>query len=480
MADTNQYDVVIIGAGPGGYVAAIRAVRLGLKTAIIEREALGGICLNWGCIPTKALLESAHLFEKIRFADRAGIKVSDATVDFKAVIERSRSVADQMSKGVDYLMRKNNIDVIRGSASFVDSSKISVSAADGSLTEIAASRFVIAVGARARALRGIAIDEDRIISYRQAMRLTECPKRLCIVGAGAIGIEYADFYRSMGAEVTILEAQPNILPIEDHEISTELAKSFQSRGITIYTGARIESATASNERVDVSFIDQAGSVKQESFDRLLIATGIIANTDGLNLSSVGVNLSADRIAVNRMFQTSNPAIYAIGDCIEGPALAHVASQEGIHAIEAIYVSLRQAGMVTSGPSVMYEPMQYDWIPSCTYCHPEVGSAGLTEAKAKEQGFDVLVGKFPFRALGRARASGESEGFVKIIVDKKYHRLLGIHIIGSQATEMLSEVVVAASGELLADDLARTIHAHPTLSEGIMEAASAAIGMAIHI
>lgn len=476
----SDYDVVVLGAGPGGYVAAIRAARLGLKTAVVEREHLGGVCLNWGCIPTKALLESAHLLEKMRFADSAGIRVQSVEADFPAIIQRSRNIANQMSRGVDYLMRKNHIDVISGTASFVDSFHISVSKEGEADRLIEASRFIVAVGARARSLPGITIDEDRILSYRKAMLLEETPRRLCIVGAGAIGVEYADFYRSMGSEVTILEALPQILPAEDQEISTLLTKSFRDRGIVIHTGARITQARPHDSGVDVTFTDQAGEEKKEVFDRLLLAAGITANTDGLNLQAVNVDLERDRIRVNRSFQSSNPTIYAIGDCIPGPALAHVASHEGIHAAEAVYLSLREHGLISKGPDIDYEAMKYEWVPSCTYCHPEVASAGLTEAKAKEQGYDVTVGRFPFRALGRARASGDSEGFVKIVVDRTYHRLLGIHIIGPHATEMLSEVVVAAEGELLADTLARTIHAHPTFSEGIMEAAAEAIGQAIHI
>jgi dihydrolipoamide dehydrogenase len=475
----SQYDLVVIGAGPGGYVAAIRAARLGLKTAIVERENLGGVCLNWGCIPTKALLESAHLFEKIRFADRSGIRVENAAVDFGAIIKRSRDVAMQMSNGVDYLMRKNQIDVIQGHASFIDSSRISVSH-EGNDRIVEARRFIVATGARARSLPGMEIDEDRIISYRKAMLLEERPARLCIVGAGAIGVEYADFYRTMGSEVTILEAMPNILPVEDEEISNHLAASFQKRGIVIHTGARISQVRSHQNGIDLTFTDKGGEERRESFDRLLLAAGITANTDRLNLEAVHVELDRDRIRVNRSFQSSNPSIYAIGDCIPGPALAHVASHEGIHAAEAVYLSLRQSGVIKTGPELEYEPMRYEWIPSCTYCYPEVASAGLSEKKARESGYEVLVGRFPFRALGRARASGESEGFVKVVVDKAYHRLLGIHIIGPHATEMLSEAVVAAEGELLADSLARTIHAHPTLSEGIMEAAAVAIGQPINI
>jgi dihydrolipoamide dehydrogenase len=460
-------------------VAAIRAARLGLKTAIVERENLGGVCLNWGCIPTKALLESAHLFEKIRFADRSGIRVENAAVDFGAIIKRSRDVAMQMSNGVDYLMRKNQIDVIQGHASFIDSSRISVSH-EGNDRIVEARRFIVATGARARSLPGMEIDEDRIISYRKAMLLEERPARLCIVGAGAIGVEYADFYRTMGSEVTILEAMPNILPVEDEEISNHLAASFQKRGIVIHTGARISQVRSHQNGIDLTFTDKGGEERRESFDRLLLAAGITANTDRLNLEAVHVELDRDRIRVNRSFQSSNPSIYAIGDCIPGPALAHVASHEGIHAAEAVYLSLRQSGVIKTGPELEYEPMRYEWIPSCIYCYPEVASAGLSEKKARESGYEVLVGRFPFRALGRARASGESEGFVKVVVDKAYHRLLGIHIIGPHATEMLSEAVVAAEGELLADSLARTIHAHPTLSEGIMEAAAVAIGQPINI
>lgn len=474
-----KYDLVVIGSGPGGYVAAIRGSRLGLKTAVVERENLGGVCLNWGCIPTKTLLESAHLFDKIRTAEKSGIRVKGAEVDFPAVIARSRSVAGQMSKGVDYLMRKNKIDVIPGHASFLDGNTIVVKG-EGNEQKVEARRFIVAVGAHARSLPGLEIDDDRIMSYRKAMMLEAMPKRLCVVGAGAIGVEYSDFYRTLGSEVMLVEALPRILPIEDEEVSALLDKSFRDRGIAIHTGAKVLRADKKKNGVEVTIQDREGKETTETFDRVLVAAGIKANTGDLNLEAAHVDLDRDRIRVNRRFQSSNPGIYAIGDCIPGPALAHVASHEGIHAAEAVYLSLKEGGVIQGGADVHFAPMKYDWIPSCTYCHPEVASAGMTEKKAKDQGYEILVGRFPFRALGRARASGESEGFVKVVVNRADHRLLGIHIIGSNATELLSEGVVAAEGELLADTLARTIHAHPTLSEGIMEAAAEAIGEAINI
>ncbi|MFN3605281.1 MAG: dihydrolipoyl dehydrogenase [Leptonema sp. (in: bacteria)] len=479
-----NYDLVIIGSGPGGYVAAIRSAQLGLKTAIIEKSELGGICLNWGCIPTKALLDSAHLLQKIQQSEEFGISVESYKVDFSKIIQRSRNVANQMSKGVQYLMKKNNIDVYAGYGMFKDTHTIVVYK-DESLKEIVeelkTKKTILAIGARARELPNIPIDGEFVIDYKKAMSLQRIPKKLLVIGAGAIGIEFSDFYCSLGSDVTIIEILPQILPNEDEEIAKVLENSFKKRNIKIFTNSSIQNIEKNSNSVMVEFLDKDQKLHKEEFEKILLATGIIANTDKMNLSTVFVDLIKDKIKVNHYYQTSNPDIYAIGDCIPTPALAHVASFEGIKAVEALYLSLRKENKLnqTEKFSIQFEPLDYSLIPFCTYSNPEVASFGLTEKKAKEQGYSVSVGRFPLQASGRARASGESEGLAKVVIDKKYQKILGIHIIGKNATEIITEGLLAAKSELLAENIANTIHPHPTISEILMEAAADSYGEAIN-
>lgn len=470
----SRYHVVVIGAGPGGYVAAIRAAQLGYSVAIVEREKLGGICLNWGCIPTKSLLESAHRLEDMRRAAEFGLKINgDVSPDFDAVIARSRGIADEMSRGVEYLMKKNKLTVIYGSARFVDHFKIEVTNGE-ERSEIEADRFIVATGARSRSLPGMQIDGKRIVGYREAMTQSKIPARLCVVGAGAIGVEFADFYASMGSEVTLLEAMPHVLPLEDEEVAKVLARSFQKRNIKILTGVRVQEAVVNGETISVQYTDAKAEKQKADFDLVLSAAGVAANTDGLGLEELGVRMSRDRVVVNDHYQTSIANIYAIGDCIPGPALAHVASIEGIRAAEAMKYG------ATHETDTKYEPVNYDLIPSCTYCHPEVASVGLTEKGALEKGLEVKIGRFPFTASGRAKAMGDTTGFVKIIADKRFGQIVGAHIIGPGATELISEITLGASMELLPENFARTVHAHPTLAEGVMEAAADVLGEAINI
>lgn len=480
-----HYDLIIIGSGPGGYVAAIRASQLGLKTAIVEKSELGGICLNWGCIPTKALLDSAHLYEKIKNAEKYGILLENPKIDFNKIIQRSRNVANQMSKGVQYLMNKNHIDVYQGFGMFKDSHTISVYKDETlreKLQELSTKKTILAVGGRAKELNNIQFDQELVIDYKKAMTLEKIPEKLLVIGAGAIGIEFSDFYNSLGSKVTILEILPQILPNEDEEISKELEKSFRKRNINIFTEAKIQSIQKNPNSVIVEFLDKNQKLYKEEFDKILLSVGIIANTDKINLNTVFVDTVKDKIKVNNFYQTSNPDIYAIGDCIPTPALAHVASFEGIKAVEGIYLSLKKENKINlqNSHNLYYEPLDYSLIPFCTYCNPEIASFGLTEKKAKEKGYSILVGKFPLQASGRARASGDSEGFAKVIIDQKYHRILGMHIIGKNATEIIAEGILAAKSELLVEDIARTIHAHPTFSEILMEASANSIGEAINI
>ncbi|MCR9142441.1 MAG: dihydrolipoyl dehydrogenase [bacterium] len=471
----SRYHVVVIGAGPGGYVAAIRAAQLGYSTAIVERERLGGICLNWGCIPTKSLLESAHRLEDIRQASDFGLRISgEIAPDFQAVIQRSRGIADEMSRGVEYLMKKNKLTVISGEARFIDHFKIEVTNGEGEKSEIEADRFIVATGARSRSLPGIPIDGKKIVGYREAMVQEKLPGRLCIVGAGAIGVEFADFYTSMGSEVTLLEAMPHILPLEDEEVAKVLARSFQKRNIKIQTGVRVQEAQVDGDIVKVKYTDAKSEGQSAEFDLVLSAAGVAANTDGLGLEELGVRMSRDRVVVNDHYQTSIANIYAIGDCIPGPALAHVASIEGVRAAEAMKYGANHE------TDTKYEPVNYDLIPSCTYCHPEVASVGLTEKGALEKGLEVKIGRFPFTASGRAKAMGDTTGFIKIIADEKFGQIVGAHIIGPGATELISEITLGASMELLPENFARTVHAHPTLAEGVMEAAADVLGEAINI
>lgn len=479
----NSYDVVVIGSGPGGYVAAIRASQLGLKTAIIEKSELGGVCLNWGCIPTKALLESAHLFQKIHKSKEMGIIVDNAKIDFTKMIEHSRKVANTMSRGVDYLMKKNKIDVYNGYGVFKNTHELQIYK-DETLKEIQqeikTKKTIIATGARAKSLPNIQIDNQYILDYKKAMSLEKQPQSLLIIGAGAIGVEFADIYNSIGTDVTIVELLPQILPNEDEEISKHLENSLKKRNIKIFKSSKVQSINIVNNKVEAEIIDEKSQSHKNQYDQIILAVGIVANTENLRLNEVYVELTKDRIKVNKDYQTSNPDIYAIGDCINTPALAHVASHEGIRAAEHIYIILRKSNQVSTNFEVEYKPINYNWIPSCTYCSPEVASIGLTEKKVKELGYEYIVGKFPYRALGRATASGDNDGFVKVIIGKKYHNILGIHIIGKNATEIIGEGIIASEAELLAGDIAKAVHPHPTISEAIMEAFGNSIGESINI
>lgn len=462
-----NYDIIVVGSGPGGYVTAIRASQLGLKTAIVERESLGGICLNWGCIPTKALLKSANVFEYISHASDYGITVKDSSADFNAMIERSRGVASGMSNGIQFLMKKNKIDVIKGFGAVKAGKKVAVTAEDGTVTEYTADKGVIlATGARSRKLPNIPQDGEKVIGYREAMTLKTQPKKLVVVGSGAIGIEFAYFYNAIGTEVTVIEYMPNIVPIEDEEVSKQLEKSFKKAGVSIMTGASVESVDTSGKGCFVTVKTAKGEEKIEC-DVVLSAVGIETNIEGIGLEEVGIATDKGRVLVNEYYQTNIPGYYAIGDIVPGPALAHVASAEGIICVEKI------AGHHP-------EPLDYGNIPGCTYCSPEVASVGLTEKAAREKGLDIKVGKFPFSASGKASAAGAKDGFVKLIFDAKYGELLGAHMIGANVTEMIAEIVAIRKLEVTGEALIKTVHPHPTMSEAVMEAAAAAYGEVIHL
>lgn len=462
-----NYDIIVIGSGPGGYVTAIRASQLGLKTAIVERESLGGICLNWGCIPTKALLKSANVFEYISHASDYGITVNDAKHDFSAMIDRSRGVANGMSNGIQFLMKKNKIDVIKGMGAVKAGKKVAVTAEDGTVTEYTADKgVIIATGARSRKLPNIPQDGEKVIGYREAMTLKTQPKKLVVVGSGAIGVEFAYFYNAIGTEVTIIEYMPNIVPIEDEEVSKQLEKSFKKSGISILTNASVESVDTAGKGCVVTVKTAKGEEKIEC-DVVLSAVGIETNIEGIGLEEVGIATDKGRVLVNDYYQTNIPGYYAIGDIVPGPALAHVASAEGIICVEKI------AGHHP-------EPLDYGNIPGCTYASPEIASVGITEKAAKEKGLDIKVGKFPFSASGKASAAGAKDGFVKLIFDAKYGELLGAHMIGANVTEMIAEIVAIRKLEVTGEALIKTVHPHPTMSEAVMEAAAAAYGEVIHL
>ncbi|MDA9328740.1 dihydrolipoyl dehydrogenase [Flavobacteriales bacterium] len=461
-----NYDVIVIGSGPGGYVTAIRASQLGLKTAVVERSELGGICLNWGCIPTKALLKSANVFEYIQHAEDYGIKVSGAEVDFSAMIKRSRGVADGMSKGIQFLMKKNKIDVITGTGKLKAGKKLDVTDADGKVTEYSADSIIVATGARSRQLPNLPQDGKKIIGYRDAMVLKKQPKSMIIVGSGAIGVEFAYFYNSIGTDVTVVEFLPNIVPNEDIDVSKALEKSFKKQGIKIMTKSAVESVDTSGDICKVSVKTEKGEEIIEA-EIVLSAVGIQANIENLGLDDAGIVVDAGKIIVDDFYQTNIPGYYAIGDVIPGPALAHVASAEGITCVEKI------AGMNV-------EAIDYNNVPGCTYSSPEIASVGYTEAKAKEAGYDIKVGKFPFSASGKASAAGTKDGFVKVIYDAKYGEWLGAHFIGANVTEMIAEAVAARKLETTGHDILKTIHPHPTLSEAVMEATAAAYDEVIHL
>lgn len=458
-----QYDVAIIGGGPGGYVAAIRAAQLGKKTVVIEKAALGGICLNWGCIPTKALLKSAEVLRSAQKAKKFGVMVEGVDVDFPAVIGRSRQVAGSLSKGVDFLMKKNEVDVITGSARLAGNRQIHIEGPD----PITAEHVIIATGARPRPMPGVAFDGETIISSKEAMSLESIPESLVIVGAGAIGVEFADFYAAMGSKVTIVEMLSHLLPIEDEEVSSELEKMFKRKKIKALTNTMVEGITVTDNRASVRVKKEGGDTITLEANKVLVAIGVQGNTENLGLDEAGIILEKGWIKTNDYMQTSVAGIYAIGDVAGPPWLAHVASHEGITAVEHL-----------AGLNV--KPMHYDNIPGCTYCTPQVASIGLTERAAREAGYELKIGKFPYRVSGKAMAAGETDGFTKLIYDAKYGELLGAHIIGAEATELIAEIGIARSLEATHETILETIHAHPTLSEMIMEASGLALDRGIHL
>jgi len=460
------YDVIVLGSGPGGYPAAIRASQLGKKVAIVERESLGGICLNWGCIPTKALLKSAQVYEYAKHATTYGINVENPSANFGGVITRSRGVADKMSKGIQFLMKKNKIDVIMGFGKLIAPGKLEITAADGSKKVEEAKNIIVAAGGRARQLPSLPIDGVKIIEYRKAMSLPTQPKSMIICGSGAIGSEFAYFYNSLGTKVTIVEFMPRIVPVEDEDISKELEKQFKKQGMTIMTSSEVLSVDTSGAGVKAKVKTAAGEVILEA-DILLSAVGVVANIENIGLEALGIKTDKGKIIVDAYQQTSVKGIYAIGDCTPGQALAHVASKEGINAAEHL-----------SGHHP--EPLDYNNIPGCTYCSPEIASVGYTEKAAKDAGYEIKVGKFPFIASGKAVASGATEGFVKVIYDAKYGEFLGCHMIGMNVTEIIAEAVVARKLETTAHEILNAVHPHPTMSEGLKEATAAAYGEAIDI
>lgn len=460
------YDVIVIGSGPGGYVAAIRASQLGMKVGVVEKAELGGICLNWGCIPTKALLKSANVFEYIKHAKDYGIDVKEASPDMAAMVKRSRDVAAGMSKGVQFLFKKNKIDQIEGHGKLKKGGKVEVTDAAGKKTDYDAKHIILATGARSRELPALKIDNKKIIGYRDAMVLPFKPQKMLVVGSGAIGVEFAYFYNTIGVEVTIVEFLPRIVPVEDEEVSKQLEKSFKKSGITIYTNSEVTKVDTGGKGCVSTVKTPAGEIKIET-DVVLSAVGVTTNLENLGLEEVGVKNEKGKVIVDAFYKTNVPGVYAIGDITSGPALAHVASAEGIICVENI------AGKKP-------EPLNYNNIPGCTYCSPEIASVGYTEEAAKKAGYEIKVGKFPFTASGKAKAAGAPDGFVKVIFDAKYGEWLGAHMIGANVTEMIAEVVSARKLETTGHDVIKTVHPHPTMSEAIMEAAAAAYGEVIHL
>lgn len=465
------YDIVVLGSGPGGYVAAIRASQLGFKTAIIEKESLGGICLNWGCIPTKALLKSAQVNEYIKHAKDYGIE-ANGSPNFEAVIKRSRGVADKMSRGVQFLMKKNKIDVIMGTGKLKSKGQVEVTAADGTKKTVEGKHIIIATGGRSRELPSLKIDGKKIIGYREAMSLTALPKSMIVVGSGAIGVEFGYFYNSMGTKVTIVEFLPRAVPVEDEEISKELEKNFKKNGITIMTSSEVTSVDAEGKGIKAKVKTPEGEVILEA-DILLSAVGVSANIEGIGLEELTIKTDKGKILVDKYYQTNVPGFYAIGDCVPGQALAHVASKEGIICIENIAFNEKK---YNNRP----EPLDYNNVPGCTYCFPEIASVGYTEKQARDAGLEIKVGKFPLSAAGKASAAGHNEGFVKVIFDAKYGEWLGTHMIGYNVTELIAETVVARKLETTYHEVLNSIHPHPTMSENIKEAIEVAYGEPIHI
>ena len=465
------YDVVVIGSGPGGYVAAIRSSQLGFKTAIIEKESLGGICLNWGCIPTKALLKTAQVYDDIKHAKDFGIEAT-GTINFGAVIKRSRVVADKMSKGVQFLMKKNKIDVVMGFGKIVSKGKIEVTAEDGSKKTVEGKHIIIATGGRSRELPSLKQDGKKVIGYREAMNLPQQPKSIIVVGSGAIGVEFGYFYNSMGTKVTIVEFLPRVVPVEDEEISKELDKNLKKQGIEIMVSSEVTSVDASGPGVKAKVKTPSGEITLEA-DILLSAVGVAANVEGIGLEELGIKVDKNRIVVDKYYQTNVPGIYAIGDCAPGQALAHVASKEGIICVEAIAHNEKKYNHLP-------EAMDYNNVPGCTYCYPEIASVGYTEKQAKDAGYEVKVGKFPLSASGKASAAGHTEGFVKVIFDAKYGEWLGTHMIGYNVTEIIVETVAARKLETTHHEVLNSIHPHPTISESVKDAIEVAYGEAIHL
>ncbi|MFC4740353.1 dihydrolipoyl dehydrogenase [Flavobacterium ponti] len=461
-----KYDIIVLGSGPGGYVTAIRASQLGFKVAVVEKENLGGICLNWGCIPTKALLKSAQVFDYLKHASDYGLKVESFDKDFTAVVKRSRDVADGMSKGVQFLMKKNKIDVIDGFGKLKAGKKVDVTDKDGKTTEYSADNIIIATGARSRELPNLPQDGKKVIGYRQAMTLPEQPKSMIVVGSGAIGVEFAHFYNSMGTDVTIVEFMPNVVPVEDEDISKQFERSLKKAGIKIMLNSSVEKVDTSGKGVKATVKTAKGEETLEA-DIVLSAVGIKTNIENIGLEEVGIATDRDKILVNDFYQTNIPGYYAIGDVTPGQALAHVASAEGILCVEKL------AGMHV-------EPLDYGNIPGCTYATPEIASVGMTEKQAKEKGYELKIGKFPFSASGKASAAGTKDGFVKVIFDAKYGEWLGCHMIGAGVTDMIAEAVVARKLETTGHEILKAVHPHPTMSEAVMEAVADAYGEVIHL
>ncbi|XOV93127.1 MAG: dihydrolipoyl dehydrogenase [Bacteroidota bacterium] len=462
----SQYDLLIVGSGPGGYVAAIRASQLGMKVGVVEKAELGGICLNWGCIPTKALLKSAQVFEYVSHAKDYGVDIKSASADFAGMVKRSREVADSNSKGIQFLFKKNKIDVISGAAVLKKGKKLEVTDDKGKKTEYTAKNIILATGARSRELPALKIDNEKIIGYRKAMVMDKQPKKMIVVGSGAIGVEFAYFYNSIGTDVTVVEFLPNIVPVEDEEVSKALERSFKKNGIKIMTSSEVTNVDTKGKGCKVTVKTSKGE-EQIDCDVVLSAVGISTNIEGIGLEETGVKTERGKVIVDDFYKTNVEGVYAIGDIVKGPALAHVASAEGIICVEKI------AGQ---NP----KPLNYNNLPGCTYCSPEIASVGYTEKAAKEAGYDIKVGKFPFSASGKAKAAGATEGFVKVIFDAKYGEWLGCHMIGYNVTEMIAEAVVARNLETTGHEIIKSVHPHPTMSEAVMEAAAAAYDEVIHI